>query len=128
MRLFTKLRAEQIATVAYPLPVVSSDNNPPLSTEPKPTQWPSGDKPKVAVPVPDWPNLPKVVITTIHNEKLEILVADLLLSPKVSERKDLLAIAGDWYVTDYDIQTDKVICKVYDNETFVQYFKASLGG
>ena len=175
MRLFTKLRAEQISTVAYPIPVVPADER--KVTEDRdarlreykgPDEDVSGYPQTVRAPdgtarivhnqteknaALGWPSLQtdatrnqpsearakpqerpeskdeRVVITTRHRESYESPKSELLLSPKVAERKDPEGpIVGDWYVTDYDIQTDKVIRKVYDNETFTQYFKASLGG
>src|ERR1035437_5414600 len=182
MRLFTKLRAEQISTIAYPLPVVPAEPVYPAETRSSSAvaqanpQLPAGQNaaqnPAVVstqypqtvratdgtarivnnqaernaalgLPVSQtysqqtYPNEPKntepeaerVVITTIHRESYESLKSELLLSPKVAERKDPEGpIVNDWYVTDYDILTDKVIRKVYDNDTFTQYFKASLGG
>ena len=178
MRLFTKLRAEQISTVAYPIPVVPVDDKTQLSTKQKvsmrgitdykgPDEDPNAVKENFpqTVRAPDGtarvvqnqrerdsalgfpgsqteretynPGKPvktereaeQVVITTRHRESYQSPKSELLLSPKVAERKDPEGpIVGDWYVTDYDIQTDKVIRKVYDNDTFSQYFKASLGG
>jgi len=198
MRLFTKLRAEQISTVAYPLPAVTPadpvypaetrsssvvakdapiagskesypqtvratdgttkvvNNNDernaalgqPSAVERTNTyvdrdgrtiknqernaendpmgQYPSGRPNQTTSTEPE---AERVVITTIHRESYESPKSDLLLSPKVAERKGPEGpIVGDWYVTDYDIMTDKVIRKVYDNDTFQQYFKASIGG
>ena len=180
MRLFTKLRAEQISTIAYPLPVAPADQtysaetrsssavaqaNPQTPAGQTTAQYPqtvraadgtgrivnnqaemnsaqglpTGQKGPTNYnydlvktnpsPVKTEPEVEQVVITTIHRESYQSPKSDLLLSPKVADRKDPEGpIVGDWYVTDYDIMTDKVIRKVYDNETFVQYFKASLGG
>ena len=171
MRLFTKLRAEQISTVAYPIPVVPVDDKTPVATQAKVRKGPDEDTyvmkenfPQTVratdgtarvvhnqrekdealgfpvsqteretydpgKPVKTEREAEQVVITTRHRESYQSPKSELLLSPKVAERKDPEGpIVGDWYVTDYDIQTDKVIRKVYDNETFTQYFKASLGG
>lgn len=196
MRLFTKLRAEQISTVAYPLPVGPVDPAYPAETRsssavaqagprddgvyPQPGREPNvgqteggvypqtvrapdgsakifhnqaerdaangtlGNQPSSATRTntyvdrdgrtgqgnqPDGKEVERVVITTIHRESYESPKSELLLSPRIADRKDPEGpIVGDWYVTDYDIMTDKVIRKVYDNDTFTQYFKASIGG
>lgn len=73
------------------------------------------------------PVVPVIVITTIHGDSHEFPAADLLLSPLVTERGDGPRV-GDWLVTDYDLNADKRIHKIYDAATFKQYFKASLGG
>jgi len=180
MRLFTKLRAEQISTVAYPLPVGPVDPAYPAETRsssavaqanvnqtdggiyPQTVRAPDGsarifhnqaerdaalglpgNQPSTAVGTSSYADrdgrtiqgnqpgkeVERVVITTIHRESYESPKSELLLSPRVADRKDPEGpIVGDWYVTDYDILTDKVIRKVYDNDTFLQYFKASIGG
>lgn len=197
MRLFTKLRAEQISSVAYPLPVASVEPVYPAETrgssavaqanvgqteggvyqkyqsgvqtnpQYQDQQYPQtvraadgtarvvhnqaertsalglpGNQPSTVGPNTyqtgqnrtdglgnQRKEVERVVITTIHRESYESPKADLLLSPNVANRKEPEGpIVGDWYVTDYDIMTDKVIRKVYDNDTFTQYFKASLGG
>lgn len=179
MRLFTKLRAEQISSVAYPLPVGPVDPAYPAETRsssavaqagpredgvyPQTVRAPDGsarvfhnqaerdaalglpgNQPSPAARTntyvdrdgrtvqgnqPDGKEVEKVVITTIHRESYESPKSELLLSPRIADRKDPEGpIVGDWYVTDYDILTDKVIRKVFDNDTFLQYFKASIGG
>ena len=128
MRVFTKLRAEEIDTISYPLPPPPEKPAPAEKTLLAPK---TDEKPALIVKAPAAtdPVVDKIVITTTHRESYEFPKADLLLSPKVAERKDPAGpIVGDWYVTDYDIQTDKVIRKVYDAATFNQYFKASLSG
>jgi hypothetical protein len=74
-----------------------------------------------------------IIITTIHGDSHELPKSDLLLAPAITERKDgngnlTGPQIGDWFVQDYDIETDKPIAKVYDAKTFQRYFKASIIG
>jgi hypothetical protein len=139
MRVFNKLRAEQISTISYP--VVPQEVE---QTETEREKLNRSDDPKVRerslnasdpdyVRAKDEPvavdRIEKVVITTAHRESYEIPKADLLLSPLVTDRKNPEGpIVGDWLVSDYNIETDKVIRKIYDNLTFTRHFKASLTG
>ena len=130
MRVFTKLRAEEINTISYPLPPPAEK---PVTADKTLLAPKTDEKPllvaKTGAATDKPADEPKIVITTTHRESYEFPKSELLLSPKVAERKDPAGpIVGDWYVTDYDIQTDKVVRKVYDAATFNQYFKASLSG
>jgi hypothetical protein len=141
MRVFNKLRAEQISTISYPLvpeDVAPSGENQEArdkrlaDNEARRKENPNAPDPDY-VRAKDEPvavdKTEKVVITTVHRESYEIPKADLLLSPLVANRKNPEGpIVGDWLVSDYDIQTDTVIRKIYDNWTFTRHFKASLTG
>ena len=121
MRLFTKLRAEEIKTIDYPAA-------PPVDPTIESDVPAKADAPADAPVESD-----VVVITTLHGDSHEMLKSDLLVSEAVDAREDKDGKKtgpqpGDWFVQDYDIETDKRINKVYDAATFTRYFKPSLGG
>jgi hypothetical protein len=127
MRLFTKLRAEEIQSIAIQAAQPAIVAVPAVAAVPaSPGVVAVAAKPAVkAVPaVPE-----TLVITTLHGTSHQFPKADILLSAEVAKRKDPAGpIVGDWFVADYDILGNKPIYKVFDKETFTRYFKASIGG
>jgi hypothetical protein len=172
MRAATKLRAEQIQTIAYPVPAAAESEVAylPSDTEENPDHAPVltvGQKAPVAVAKE--PEVPTVVLGTTYGAVHRVPLEGLQFSKAVSERKrehvipkaassitpqgqpvypafttagagvlgpavetnipdDAKIIAGDWYVTDYDLKSDEEIHKIYSNDEFVKHFKISMSG
>lgn len=78
MRVFTKLRAEQIKSIEY------------VATVAEPAQpKPADDSTEMEIDEPVEANQDRVIITTIHGDRHELLKEHLLFSPVVAERKNI---------------------------------------
>jgi len=172
MRVVTKLRAEQIQTIAYPVPAAAE-----AAVEALP--WDAQENPdhkpvlavgqKVAPAVTVEPEKPAVLLGTTYGAVHSVPLEHVVYSPLVAERKkehvvpkavplvsasgqpiypsyttagvgvlgpaletnipdDAKIVAGDWYVTDYDLAADKEIHKIYSNDEFTKHFKVAMSG